>query len=120
MIGDDHDAVVLAKFFQFGTLHLQVVLAPFSDEREVRIVVANRCPLFLQQFDDGKSGRFAQIVDIFLVGHAEDKDASSVNRFLMLVQRAADGGEHVIRHVGVDFSCQFNKTCSEVPFLGFP
>ena|ERR1700733_3388426 len=44
MISDDYDAIALAEFFQFGTFHLQVVLASFSNEREIRVVVADQAP----------------------------------------------------------------------------
>ena len=67
-----------------------------------------------------RGGRFAQIVDIFFVGHTEDEDARSVERFLMAVQRAADGGKHVIRHVGVDLSSQFDEARAKVQFFGLP
>ena len=47
---------------------------PLPDHGEVRIVVADLRSFFLQQFDDGEGGRFAQVVDVFLVGDAEDQD----------------------------------------------
>ena len=83
-------------------------------------MIADLGSFFLQKFDDGEGRRFAQIIDIFLVSHAQDEHASSVHRFLMLVQRSADGGKHVIRHVGIDLSRQFNEAGAEVPFLGLP
>src|SRR5271169_2588630 len=36
VVGDDHDAIVLTQFFQFGALHLQIVLASLADDREIR------------------------------------------------------------------------------------
>src|SRR5271155_1241745 len=65
VIGDDKHAIVLAKIVERGALHLQIVFASAPDEREIGVVVADRSPFFLQQFDDGERRRFAQIVDIF-------------------------------------------------------
>src|ERR1022692_633888 len=114
VIGDDHDAVVLAQLVQFGPLHLQIVLSSLSNKREVGIVVADLSAFLLQQFDDGERGRLAQIIDVSLVGHAQNQDAGPVQRFLMPVQCSANGGEHVIRHVVVDFSREFDEAGAEV------
>ena len=72
VVGNDHDAVVLSQLFDLRTLHLQVVLASFADEREIGVVVADLGSFFLQQFDDGKGGRLAQIIDILLISDAQD------------------------------------------------
>src|ERR1022692_749436 len=96
VVGDDHDAVVVAQFVQFRAFHLQIVLASLADEREVGIVVADLGASLLQQFDDGEGGGLAQIIDIPFVGHAQDEDARPVDRFLAPVQRSADGSQYVI------------------------
>src|SRR5712692_4249565 len=70
VIGHDQDAVVLRKIFQWGTLHLQVVLAPLANGWEVGIVVADLRALLLQQFNDGQGGRLAQIIDLLLICHS--------------------------------------------------
>ena len=47
VIRDDQHAVVLAEIIQRGALHLQVVLAAFSDRGEIRVVVPDISSLLL-------------------------------------------------------------------------
>ena len=58
------------------TLHLQVVLAAAANEGKVRVVIADHGTLFLQQLDDGESGRLAQVVNISLIGNAQHQAPS--------------------------------------------
>ena len=89
MIGHDDNAVVLPQIVQIGALHLQIVLAALANHREVRIVIADDCSVFLQQFDDRQRGRFPQIIDVLLVSHAEDKHFSTIDRLLVAIEGAA-------------------------------
>src|SRR5437879_3102638 len=78
MIGHDDHAIVLSEILQRGTFHLQIIFAALSDRGEKRIVIADLGPFFLQQFDDRQGRRFAQVVNITLVRHAQHEHTRSV------------------------------------------
>ena len=76
--------------------------------------------VFLQKFNDGERRRLAQIIDVPLIGHTQHKHFCPIHGFLASVQCTAHGGQHVIRHIGVDFTGEFDKTRAEVPLLRLP
>src|SRR5205085_1458462 len=120
MISDDHDAVVIPEIVERSTLHLKIIFPAFAHDRKVGIVVTDLCTLFLQKLNDGKRRGFAEIVYIFLVGNAENKNPGTIQRLLVLVEGSRDGVQDMIGHAGVDLTGQLNKACSEIPFLCFP
>src|SRR3977135_437182 len=62
VICDYEHTVILSEVVQRSAFHLQVVLASATDEREVRVVIADRRTLHLQQFNDRKRRGFTQVV----------------------------------------------------------
>ena len=66
MVGDDQYAVIRTKVIQRCAPELEVILSAFFQHREVRVVVADRCALCLQQVNDGQGRRFAKVIDIFV------------------------------------------------------
>src|SRR6266853_2731123 len=71
MICDDGHTIVRPNVVEGNALHLQIVMPAFEQYREIWVMVVNdRAPL-LQQLDYGEGWRFAQIIDILLVGHTK-------------------------------------------------
>jgi len=66
MIRNDEYAIVVFGLLYGSGLHSQVVFAPITNERDVRIVVGYFRNFVLQQLDDGQRGRLSQIIDIFV------------------------------------------------------
>ena len=86
VVGNDQNAVVLTEVFERRALHLQIVFASASDEWEVGVVVADLGSFFLQQLDNRQRRRFAQIVNILLVGNAQHQNLRAIDRFFLAVQ----------------------------------
>ena len=84
MVGDDDNGVVLAEIVQRRVGHVERVVAAVADGGEVGIVVGDDCALLAKQFDDGERRRLAQVVDVALVGQAEDQDLRPVDRLAVL------------------------------------
>ena len=60
------------------------------------------------------------IVDVVLVGHAQNANAASVDRLLGLIESKRDAIDHVMRHARVHFPGQFNETGRYVVLTGDP
>ena len=120
VVGDDEHAIVLAEIVERRTLHLQVVLAAAADEGKIRVVVADGRAFFLQQLDNRERGRLAQVVNIFLVGDAENQNLRSVDRLLLAIERGNGRRDHVVGHGHVDLAGQFDEAGAEVEFLRLP
>src|ERR1035441_1917014 len=58
VVRHDEDAVVLSEVFEWGTGHVQIVMAAPAYRRKVRVVVENLGALCTQQLDDRQRGRF--------------------------------------------------------------
>ena len=78
MVSDDENRVVLAEMVERRASHVEVIVTSAADLGEKRIVVEDLGSGLTQQFDDGERRRFAEIVDVALVGDAEDEDARSI------------------------------------------
>ena len=88
VVGYDDDAVVLSQVFQIRRLHLQIVLPALANEWDVGIVICDLGSIFLQEFDDGERRLLAQIVDVFLVSHAQDQHPRAIHGLLLAIERA--------------------------------
>ena len=86
VVGDDEDGVVLAEVVERSAGHVEVVVAAVAHGGEVGVVVGDDGALVAQQFDDGERGRLAQVVDVALVGQAQDQDLRSLDGFGLLVE----------------------------------
>src|ERR1035441_2119844 len=86
VVGDDEYGVVLAEILQRSAGHVEVIAPPVSHSREERVVVENFGSGLAEQLDDGQRRRLAQIVDIALVGKAENKYARTLHALLLLVE----------------------------------
>ena len=74
----------------------------------------------LQQTDDVDGGRLADIVDIALVRHARHMDLRSLHGLRGVVQGALHAFDHVVGHLAVDVSRQFNEAGFDAGLLGLP
>src|ERR1700741_1216347 len=117
VIGGDEHAVVLIQILQRCALHPQLIPSPASHEWKVRIVVADFGARFSQQLDDCERGRFAQVVNIFLVGHAQHQYACALERLLASVECRGYRRDYVVWHRGVDFARKLDKTSMKVELL---
>src|SRR5712692_3283772 len=120
VVGHDENAIVLAEVSKGRALHLQIIVPALADGGKVGVVVTHFRALGTQQLDNGERWGFTEIVHIFLVSHAQNQNARSIQCFFFAVQRRGNSAHHVIRHVGVDFTGQFDKTGLKVVFLGLP
>jgi hypothetical protein len=69
---------------------LVLVLSHPWEHRHVRIVVRNLGAAILQQRDDLGGGGFAAVVDVGLVGQADDEDPRSLERLALIVERLGE------------------------------
>ena len=79
MVGDDNYGVVLAEVVEGSIDHVEVVVAAVADLGEEGIVVGDDGALLAEQLDNGERGRFAEVVDVALVGEAEDEDFGALD-----------------------------------------
>ena len=86
MVGHDEDRVVLAEILERGVGHVQVVVAAAAHCCEIGIVVEDDGAFLAEQLDDGEGRRFAQIVDVALVGQSENKDLRTLDGLALLVE----------------------------------
>ena len=79
-----------------------------------RIVVADVRALLAQQLDDLQRRRLARVVDVGLVGHADDEDVRAAQRLGLAVERPRDLLAAVVRHVLVDLAGELDELRVEV------
>src|SRR5438270_1869991 len=95
-------------------------MPPASDGGEVRVVVAHVGAIVPQQLDDFQRGRFAQVVNVSLVGDAEYQHLRAIDRLLRAVQRRAYRTNNVIRHRRVHLAQKLDEARVKVELLRFP
>src|SRR5579872_1889775 len=123
VVGGNDDAIVTGDGLRVERhrLHvLVVIVAHLVKLREVGIVVVEFGAALLEQLHDLQRGRLAKVIDVFLVGDAEDEDFRALDGFLAIVESGCDGFDHVVRHRGVDFAGELDETCGEIVFARFP
>ena len=70
-------------------MHVEVVVAAAAHGGEERIVIGDDGALGAEQLDDGERGRLAEVVDVALVGEAEDQDLRALEGFCCSLRAAA-------------------------------
>src|SRR5689334_15313321 len=106
MIGGDHYGVVARERLgiQRHGLHvLVIVVAHLVKLREVRIVVIELSAALLKELHDFERWRFAEIVHVFFVGHAEQQNLRAFHAFLVIVEGVGGGFGNVVGHGGIHF-----------------
>ncbi len=91
-----------------------------SDRRDVRVVVRDVCSQLQEFGDDLECGRLADIVDVALVGHAEDENVRSADGLPDVVQKDHRAFDNVVRHLVVHIAGEFDESRCEVVLLGLP
>ncbi len=121
MVGDYDYGVVLSEVVEGGVGHVQVVMAATAYGREVGVVVRDDGALFAQKLDDGKRRRLAEVVDVSLVGEAEDHDFGAFDGFSSgIVEGGGDLGHDEVGHAGAIGAGQLDEASAEVEFTGLP
>src|SRR5207253_5623198 len=75
----------------------------------VRVVVGHHGALLQQVVHELEAGRLARVIDILLVGHAQQTDLAALERLAVLVQGVGDAPDDVRRHGGVDLAGQLDE-----------
>ena len=114
MIGDDHRAVIPRQVVSFewhGGFAGESGMAPRRrEDRNVGVVVVDPRARFVEQLDDAQSRAFPHVVDIFLVGNADDQNARAGEAFTeAAVELVAEAANDVARHARIDFPGEFDK-----------
>src|SRR5665213_697327 len=123
VVGDNDDGVVLGQRVQVverGVGHIQVVVAAVAYGGEEGIVVSDDGSSLAQQLNDGQRGRFAQVVDVALVGHAKDQDLRVFDRLAVFVESGGQVLQDEVGHAQVDLASQLDEACAEVELTGLP
>ncbi len=103
VIGDDCDAIGRG----YGRVEIGLgaeAHAVVAELRDVGIVIADVGALVLEQLDDVKRGRLADVVDILLVGDPEQEDAAPLERLAGQVEAVLDLLDPVGGHTAVDLA----------------
>src|SRR5436309_1910809 len=108
VVGDDHDAVGAAQNIGVEG-HGREGNAVLFQRRHVGIVVGNlRTPL-LQQPDHVQRGTLADVVDVLLVGDADQQHAAAAHRFTLLVQRVDNLPHPELGHLGIQLAGKLDE-----------
>ena len=86
MVGDNDDRVEVGQIIERSAGHIQFVVASAAYSGEVRIVVGDDSAFVAQQLEDGQRRRLAQVVDVALVGQAQDQDLRALDRLAVFVE----------------------------------
>jgi len=84
-MGGDQDAVVIILNLNRLPTGIFGMLAGVLDLGDVGVVVGDGCSALLELLHEDIAGRFAVVVDVRFVGHAEEEDAGSVDGFAIFV-----------------------------------
>ena len=120
VVGDDDYGIVVSEVGERGVGHVEVVVAAATDGGKVGVVVGDDGALVSEEFDDGEGRRLAEVVDVALVGEAEDEDFRSLDGLALVVESGGDVVDDEVGHSGIDFAGEFDEAGAEVELLGFP
>jgi hypothetical protein len=120
MVCDDDDCVVLAEIVEGRVGHIEGVVPAVTNGGEIRVVVGDDGAFFAEEFDDGERGGLAQIVNVALVGEAEDEDLRAVNGFAIAVEAVSELFDDEVGHVDIDFAGELDEAGAEIELAGFP
>jgi len=84
-------------------------VAHLVELREIGIVVIEIGAALFEDFHDFQRGGLSQVVDILLIGDAEDQDFGAAEAFLVEVEGFGDGIDDVVGHGGVDFAGELDE-----------
>jgi len=108
MVGRDQHAVLLPQDVgcQRCALHPDRIVPHRRQERDVRVVVRDDGRSALEEFDDLERRALPAVVDVGLVGDAQDEHAASPDCLAAIIQCRHDTFHDVVRHRGVDLAGQ--------------
>ncbi|MNO89611.1 hypothetical protein D3C76_811000 [compost metagenome] len=102
------------------TAKIKVMFAHLREDRHMGVAVGNHTTFSLDQFHDFYRGRFAHVIDIFLVGNAQDENSTTFQRPASLVQPIHQFTENVFWHCLVDLARQLDEAGIYTIFTRFP
>src|SRR5579872_7471654 len=108
VVGDDKDSVgPLELRRRQGNAH---PLVPFlAEARNEWVVVRDGCPAAFEQANDIEGRAFANVIDILLVRHPDDEDATAIDRLARVIERVGGFFDDVVGHLAVDLARQIDK-----------
>src|SRR5262249_18043090 len=84
------------------------------------IIILDRSPLLEQDLHQFKSGRFSWIVDIFLIGHPEERNLTVPNRLAVVVQCVGDLTNNIRGHGRVDLTSELDESRGQTVLASDP
>src|SRR6476620_11318744 len=106
---DQHSIVgIEGLFIQLYGMNRLGVAGDFERWHE-RVVVVGLSAFAEQKADDVNGGRLAHVLDIALVGNAEDEHAAATDGLAVGVEGVGQQGEHIVGHIGVYFGGKLYK-----------
>src|SRR5262249_16345256 len=113
-------AVIVAQIFERRALELQVVLSSLVKKWEKGVMVADVRTLGPQQLNDRERRGLTKIIDILLIGDAENQHARTVYRLVSVVHTGGHSLQDMTRHGAVDLAGEFDESHLKVPLLRLP
>src|SRR5579862_6059217 len=87
---------------------------------DVRVVVFDLRILTNEEIHDLQRRRLAVVLDVLLVGDADDENSGAPNRTPMAVERPSDEILDEIRHVHVDLAGEFDEANVKIELARLP
>ena len=124
MIGRNQDAIVTFEVFRArdppNAYSKNRNGAFCAEPAKYGIVVIHDGATGGEQLEQLQRRRFAKIVNILLVSHAEQQNFRALDTFLAIVESRGHSIHDVIRHFGIDFAGEFDEARGEIILSGFP
>ncbi len=123
-MGCDDDSIlapdhILAPRLGFHALPIRV-LAGRADFGDVGVVVGDFRAEGLEAVEELECRGFAHVIDIGLVGEAEEKDAAAFDGFPLIIESNHGALDHVFGHPAVDLAGEFDEAGVDAVFAGLP
>ena len=124
MVGGDHHGIVggddlLQPSDGLHALPLGVFPGR-ADFRDMRIVVGNLRAESGEAVEQFEGRRLAHVIDIGLVGEAEDENPAAFDGFALVVEGDHGALDDVFGHRAVDLAGEFDEAGVNAEFAGFP
>lgn len=121
VVGDDEGGVEGGHGFggEGDGAEVEAVLAHLGEAGDVGVVVGDLGAALVEEADDLGGGGFADVVDVGLIGDAEDEDAGVFEGLGVEVEGVGDLIDDVAGHGAVDFAGEFDEAGGEAELFGF-
>jgi hypothetical protein len=125
VVGNDHDQVVarqhLSRQRDRGPAGQRRMLACLRDHRHPGVVVIDAGAALLEALHDLQRRALAHVLDIRLVGHADQQDLRTAQSHAgSAVQGFRRALQHIERHAAVDLAGKLDEACAHTKLARFP